>query len=178
MNDGESCDQTKSLPLGGLLPRACLNVDHFIDARNMLGGVLDFVAKLRGSSRKINVSFRPPPQKTHNRSVWRRWLQYGQGLPIDFRPQKHQFAGEAGIADIDLPASQAAAVTAEVEQMKKKSFREFVRRHSSSTAKSIKADLPDVKGWGEVRIHLRGKGMSDDELVKVRALWREYSDDV
>ena len=60
--------------------------------------------------------------------------------------------------------------------MKNLSFRDFLRSHRSPVAKGIKADFPDIENWGEIRLHVRRQGMADDELVKVRALWREYNE--
>ena len=56
-----------------------------------------------------------------------------------------------------------------------KTFQTFVRHHRSQVANAIK-DIPSSENWGEVRMHLRREGLSDDELVKARALWREYKD--
>lgn len=55
-------------------------------------------------------------------------------------------------------------------------FKTFLGNQSSTVAKKIGTDLPEVKSWGELRIHVRQRGMDDDELVKVRALWRQYRD--
>jgi hypothetical protein len=62
-------------------------------------------------------------------------------------------------------------------QMKKPlTFKSFLRNQSSTVAKKIEMDLPEVESWSELRIHVRRQGMDDDELVKVRALWRQYRD--
>jgi hypothetical protein len=55
-----------------------------------------------------------------------------------------------------------------------KSFNDFVRRNSSPLAKAIKADLPDIQSWQQLRFYLKQMGLSDDELVQGRRLWREY----
>jgi hypothetical protein len=55
-----------------------------------------------------------------------------------------------------------------------RSFKAFIKGRATAAEKEMLEGLPDVDSWGEVRLHLRRAGMTDDKLVRVRALWRQY----
>ena len=58
----------------------------------------------------------------------------------------------------------------------KATFKSFLGLHvrTNSAARKLKMEVPEVKSWAELRIHIRGQGLGDDDLVEARALWQSY----
>lgn len=53
-------------------------------------------------------------------------------------------------------------------------FNRYIEKHASAGDKKLVRGLPKVGSWSEVRQYLRADGMSDEDLARVRALWRAF----